>query len=379
MTKDIFKNLLLFCLGCAAAFLLLELFLVFYTPLAGRVRGSKIILFPYKRYVVENAKFPALEEHIVRSNNSLGLRGEEPPADYKEHLSVIAVGGSTTECFYLSDGRTWPELLGQRLERSFKRVWVNNAGMDGHSTFGHAVLLKDYLIELKPKAIIFLTGLNDMGLAQAGHYDKLLTGDGPRPLAARLFIKAAQKSRVIALAQIIYMHKPARKAGLVHAQLDLKAMNPVQAGAGVLAAMRARHAPFARAYGERLKGLIRTARENGIEPVLVTQPLLCGKGRDRATRVDLATLPTNDEFVNCGVRWEILELYNDEARSAAASEKATLSDIARNMPKDSRSFYDLSHFTAQGTEALAENVYRDICPAMAKLAPDDYKGGCPAR
>jgi len=57
LTKNIFKNLLLFCLGCAAAFLLLELFLVFYTPLAGRVRGGKIILFPYKRYVVENTKF----------------------------------------------------------------------------------------------------------------------------------------------------------------------------------------------------------------------------------------------------------------------------------------------------------------------------------
>ncbi|PIU19505.1 MAG: hypothetical protein COT18_07175, partial [Elusimicrobia bacterium CG08_land_8_20_14_0_20_59_10] len=61
------------------------------------------------------------------------------------------------------------------------------------------------------------------------------------------------------------------------------------------------------------------------------------------------------------------------------SEKVTLSDIARELPKDSRSFYDLCHFTAQGAEALAENVYRDICPAMAKLAPGDYKGGCPAR
>jgi len=379
LIKNFLKNLLLLCVGCAAAFLLLELFLVFYTPLASRVRGGKIVLFPYKRYVIENDKFPVMDKHIVRSNNSLGLRGDEPPADYKEHFSLIAVGGSTTEGFYLSDGKSWPEQLGRRFERSFTRVWANNAGMDGHSTFGHAVLLKDYLLALKPKALFFLTGLNDMGLASAGPYDELLTGDGPRPLASRLFIKAAQTSRTIALAQNIYMHAMARKAGLVHAQLDLKAMTPAQVGPEVLKAMRAKHAPFARAYAGRLKGLITTARQNGIEPVLITQPLLCGKGKDPATGVDLVLLPTNDEFVNCGVRWQVLEMYNDAARGVAAAEKTPLSDIAREMPKDSRNFYDLCHFTTAGAEALAENVYRDTCQAMAKLAPGDYKGGCPKR
>jgi len=378
LTKNIFKNLLLFCLGCAAAFLLLELFLVFYTPLAGRVRGGKIILFPYKRYVVENTKFPALEEHIVRSNNSLGLRGEEPPADYKEHLSVIAVGGSTTECFYLSDRKSWPEQLGLRLEKSFSNVWVNNAGMDGHSTFGHAVLLRDYLIGLKPRVIIFLTGANDLGLAGAGPYDRLLTGEGKRKLAARLFFKVLAHSRTLALAQNIYFYFVARKTGLAHSQTDFKIMKPVKAGPELVKTLRAEHAPFAEAYARRLKGLILTARQNGIVPVLATQPLLCGKGRDPETGTDLALLPTNDEFVNCAVKWEILELYNDAARRVAASEKVTLADAAEQLPKSSRNFYDIYHFTAPGAEALAEYIYKDICLAMSKLDPAGYKGGCPA-
>ena len=210
---------------------------------------------------------------------------------YKEHLSIIAVGGSTTECFYLSDGKSWPELLAPLLGKSFGRVWVNNAGMDGHSTFGHAVLLKDYLLGLKPRAIVFLTGLNDMGLAGAGPYDKLLTGEGDRPLAARLFLKAAAHSRTLALAQNIYLYSLAKKAGLAHSQMDLKSLKPVSAGPELAKTLRARHAPFVQAYALRLKALVSLSRQNGIEPVIATQPLLCGKGKDPETGTDLALLP----------------------------------------------------------------------------------------
>lgn len=377
MIKNFFKNLLLLFVGCVAAFLLLELFFAFYSPLATRVRGRKIILQPFKRYVVENDKFPALEKHIVRSNNSLGLRGAEPPADYKEHLSIIAVGGSTTECFYLSDGKSWPEQLAPLLEKSFRQVWVSNAGMDGHSTFGHAVLLRDYLVGLKPRVIIFLTGNNDMGLAGAGPDDMLLTG-GKRSLAARVLLNAAGYSRTLALAQNIYSYFVARNAGLAHSQIDFKMMMPVKAGPDLLKTQRARHAPFINAYTLRLKSLIDTSRQNGIEPVLATQPLMCGKGKDPETGTDLELMPTGDEFVNCAVKWQILEMYNDAARRLAALEKVTLADVAIQLPKSSRNFYDIYHYTAPGAEALAEYIYRDICPAMAKLAPADYKGGCPA-
>jgi len=362
----------------AGAVILLELSLRVYNPFGLRITGDKIVLFPYKHFVTENTKFDKIERRIVRSNNSLGFRGAEPPADFGNSLTVIAVGGSTTECFYLSDGKSWPERLGQQLEQSFNRVWVNNAGMDGHSTFGHAVLLRDYLIGLKPRVLVFLTGLNDMGLAEAGPYDRLLTGGGDRPLAARLFLKAAAMSRTLALAQNVYLYSRTKETGLAHSQLDLKSQVPVKAPQGLLKALRARHAPFAEAYALRLKALVRTARQNGMEPVLATQPMPCGKGTDPETGVDLALLPTGDEFVNCAVKWDILEMYNDAARRVAAEEKAPLADVAEQLPKDSRYFYDIAHFTDSGAAALAHYIYKDICPAMAKLAPANYKGGCPA-
>jgi lysophospholipase L1-like esterase len=73
----------------------------------------------------------------------------------------MAIGGSTTECFYLSDGKTWEDRLANKLRKDFKKVWVNNAGLEGHTTFGHLILLQDYIVKLKPKYILLLIGLND--------------------------------------------------------------------------------------------------------------------------------------------------------------------------------------------------------------------------
>lgn len=377
MTKDTLKNAALLGTGCLAAFLMLEGFLAFYGPLKTRVRGDSIILFPFKRYVIENDRFPKLEKHIVRSNNSLGFRGPEPRPAGDRALTVIAVGGSTTEGFYLSDGKTWPERLGEKLRVSFRGAWANNAGMDGHSTFGHRALLSSYLIKLKPRAVVFLVGLNDMGRSSAGRFDRQLTENTDRPLPARALVWAAARSRTAALVQNAFLHARAMKAGLGHGELDLAAMKTAVVPPAERAALLEKHAAAAAAYGERLAGLVELCRGNGIEPVLATQPLLCGEGKDPVTGADLELLALDGEFRNCGAHWAALKLYNAETRRVAAKYGAPLADLAARLPKDSRYFYDVSHFTAEGADLVAGLVYRDACGALAGLSPETYAGNCP--
>lgn len=368
------KNAALLGAGCLAAFLTLEGFLRVYGPLQTRVRGGDIILFPYKRYEVNNYRFPKLETRIVRSNNSLGFRGPELPADPSKTLTVIAVGGSTTEGFYLSDGKSWPERLGARLAASFDGAWVNNAGMDGHSTFGHEALLRAYIIKLKPRAVVFLTGLNDMGLSSASRFDLLLTENRERPLPARALVWAAGRSRVASLVQNLILYSRAIKAGLVHAELDLKTMKTADLTAERRAALLEAHAAGAAAYGRRLAGLAALCRENGIEPVFATQPLLCGSGNDPSTGADLERLAAGDKYANCAGQWAVLELYNAETRRVGRELGVSVSDLASSLPKDSRYYYDFSHFTAEGADRVAALVYADTCPRLARLSPETFKG-----
>ena len=62
-----------------------------------------------------------------------------------------------------------PDLAGSpgpKLSRDFTRVWINNAGLDGATTYRHLILLEDYVVKLQPKVVLFLVGINDVGAGE---------------------------------------------------------------------------------------------------------------------------------------------------------------------------------------------------------------------
>ena len=201
------------------ALAVLEVLLRVYNPLEIRFRPDRIVLPVHKRYVFDNTeKFPTkLAKTTIHTKNSLGFRGEAPPRDFRDYLTIITIGGSTTECFYLSDGRTWPDLLGQNLSREFNRVWVNNAGLDGATTYRHLILMEDYVVTLRPKVVLFLMGINDVGAGDIAAAEERRGHDLRHRWHALLY-----RSEVYALGQNLYRYFIAQSRGLHHTEIDLR-------------------------------------------------------------------------------------------------------------------------------------------------------------
>jgi hypothetical protein len=44
-------------------------------------------------------------------------------------------------------------------------------------------------------------------------------------------------------------------------------------------------------------------------------------------------------------------------------------DLAREFPKDSRDYFDLTHYTNRGAEKVAEIVYQQLEPYLARKFP----------
>ena len=86
---------------------------------AVRVPGSEVVMHP------EAGGLAGIEGTSIQRITSLGLRGRERAPD--DALSVLCVGGSTTACEYLSDGETWPDLLGKELSGSVGEPVVDAA------------------------------------------------------------------------------------------------------------------------------------------------------------------------------------------------------------------------------------------------------------
>jgi hypothetical protein len=153
--------------------ILLEILLRIYNPFGFKLKANTISLPVNQKEIITNKLNPKLDSLIILTRNSLGFRGPDTTQDFNKQLSIISIGGSTTACHFLNDDKAWPCLLGENLRNDFKNVWVNNAGFDGHSTFEHIVMLNDYVKKLRPKFIVFLTGVNDIENDGPSYFDKL--------------------------------------------------------------------------------------------------------------------------------------------------------------------------------------------------------------
>jgi GDSL-like lipase/acylhydrolase family protein len=344
---------------------LIEICLRIYNPLPFRVRGDRIVVPAGQVYQFDNSRTRKLDRVTHHTTNSLGFRGPEPPRDLSRRLSVLTVGGSTTECLFLSDGKTWTDVLARRVAAVNSEAWVNNAGLDGQSTYGHLILLRDYIVDLHPKYVLFLIGTNDVERGSATTFDAALT-PGQRGTAGAVVAFVAQHSDVAQVIQNLARSARAHRAGFGHSELDLATVRQVHFDESSIERVLAEHRErYLEGYRERVTALVDYCRDHDIEPVLITQPALLGDTRDRATGIDLAEVQVNGRG-NGRLEWRLLELYNGVTRAVGAARHVLIIDLARELPKDSRLFYDFLHFTNEGAEQVGDIVAREFLPHVAQ-------------
>jgi lysophospholipase L1-like esterase len=350
--------------------LVAELLLRLHNPIQSRVRGDRIVLLANRTYSIRNTTVPRLPPVITIHLNSLGFRGPEPPAPFSDALTIVAVGGSTTQSFFLSDGLTWPDRLAARLKPAFPSVWVANAGLDGHSTFGHLVLLEDYLIPLRPKVVVFLIGLNDVDRKDLSAYEleTVQRWSLASPMSALKSLAAHSElaSTLLNLARSFQAYQ----RGLINRPVDVRGRELLTVDSDALRRYVGGFSnPALAAYADRVNRLVDRSRAAGIEPVLITQPMLLGSGVDDATGVDLGRVRANAPGQSGAMYWRPLELYNDVVRRIGRERGALVIDLAHALPKSSMFFYDFTHYTAEGSDRVAQIVAEGLCPALAARVP----------
>jgi lysophospholipase L1-like esterase len=316
--------------------------------------GPWFDLRPYRKLRLE-PNLPGVAGPVTHSANKWGMRGEDPPADWDGAFTVITVGGSTTQCFYLDDTRAWPQVLQDRLRAACPRAWVGNAGLDGHSTRGHKLLMEAVIAKLRPDMVIFLVGVNDLALSvafgEAGSpWDESLArrirGGGLRGLFDRsrlLQILAAWKrvaegeTRVAVVNHARYVPKP------LEGPED--SLPPPERLSSL--------APFLR----NLDTLAARCRALGARPVFLTQPgLFSADPKWRAIQGGMSFLRTSRWHISAATEYRLLRVFNDSLLSRCAALKADCFDLAARIPHDSAYFYDDYHFTDRGARAVGEAV-----------------------
>jgi hypothetical protein len=332
-----------------------EIVLRIYNPVDLPQRGTQIVLPVNKRVIFENpVPNSRLDREIVVTYNSLGFRGPDPPVDWQSVYSIVTVGGSTTHGARQRDGLDWPSHVRTALAEEFENTWVNNAGLEGNSTIGHRFLLEQFLLRLRPRMVTFLLGVNDQGPYNQERFDARQRPD-EQPLVHRI----VARSELLSTLLVVWRLAHAQRMGLRHWEFDLSSMPVVDLASEDREGVLARHrAEYIEPYRERLTGLMRACKREGIEPVLITQPSFWGDGRDPRTGIEVGPLETLD--YSASLAGEVLDLYNETTREVARDEGVFLIDLAREIPLDSTYFYDWIHYTNEGSEMVGRAVARSL-------------------
>lgn len=314
--------------------------------------GPLLPLLPHSKMELHTSNLRGVSPVAMHSTNKWGLRGDEPPADWSKQYTIITIGGSTTQCFYLDDHKTWPYLLQGKLRDSYPGAWVGNGGLDGHSTRGHVVFMQEVVKRVNPNVVVLLVGVNDLGL--------LLDQDAK--LNGSVYERVGLKYRLLAssrLLQILYTWKRVlfdRVAVVDRSGYGSPEPQPLPEPENLTQVQEDLPSSL-QEYHANIEKIIQEARSLNIRVIFLTQPMLFDdtvywRGIEGA----FYWIKNSKGKLSAATFWKLLDLYNKELIRTCQLENVECFDLASAVPHSDLYFYDYVHFNEQGAELAAEKV-----------------------
>ncbi len=322
---------------------------------------------------------PGVSGPSVFRIDRLGFRStERPPAPL---LSVLALGGSTTECLYLDQSETWPALLQERLRATRDpTVWVANAGRSGRTTRDHVLQLRQLLVQ-PPRfdLLLLLAGTNDLASWLAGQApDPTPPGESPELLARAFDVLPLARTpggphRRTALWNLLDAahERFSRPPGMPQVEDEAAAIYATWRAHRRTAATRIERLPDGtaalHAFECQLAAIAELCQTLGVKLVLLTQPALWDErlpveleGRLWMGGVGDYQAQPGCAYYSAGALARGLALFDERMRRFAAARGLPCLDLARAIGSDPRCFYDDVHFSEAGARAAAEFLAREL-------------------
>jgi len=294
-------------------------------------------------------------ERIVYTRDARGLRGEY---GHPGGIDILAIGGSTTDELFVSDGKTWLDVLRERFAADGRPQVIVNAAVSGHTSYGHIEAFRRWLPRIKglrARYVLAYIGINDVMLEKPRKFDDFRLREYQKSSWYMVTSRSALMQLYRDVKNAVLAPRPDVRHGdgreLINAEW-LPVTDPPD-----LEAARRKHADLLAAYHDRLRVLSQLIREFGAEPIFVTQP----RGDYRLREGRLFGYRDKSGRVATGGYTEIA-LFNGETLRSCEVLEVTCIDLANAISFVNGDLYDAMHTTPQGSRRIAETLYPLLAP-----------------
>lgn len=267
-------------------------------------------------------------------------------------LTLLFLGGSTTECYWVDEASRFPPLAGKLLgERLDKRVNSLNAGVSGVNTLHMLFVLLSKVIPMRPDVVVLMENVNDVNMM-------LFTGSYWSRHRTRSVIEEEEsRGRLQLLGDTIRealfpgIAQRLEKSGLFKQNTD--------EFAGWRNIKRVRDDVDTREYEANLVTFAETCRTRGIIPVLMTQFNRLAEVPDEVTARNMRSFE-RDWGMGYASYKACLSGFNESVRRVARERGVLLIDLEARVPKQSRYLFDIVHLNTAGSELAAGIIAEEL-------------------
>jgi lysophospholipase L1-like esterase len=292
------------------------------------------------------------------TRDHFGLRGSCKDVS---HIEILTIGGSTTDQRWNSDGSTYQDVLQSLLsEKIGRQICISNAGVDGHSTFGHLKSFESWfsLINgLSPKYYLLYIGINDAGFRE-GPADGFDNAEVPHYSALRNIIR--QKSALYGLVVRLRNFSTRLVDNPIYAShLDYQFKEKDYVVSALTPGVEIKIAKNSDAFEKRLRAMLSHIRSRGALPICVSQPHLYAKKFEGKNR-GLERVFQHEKISYNGLDYEAsINALSKVMKTSCVESAGYFIDIGSKKFLD-EDFYNGVHMTNSGVRRLGEYLYEEF-------------------
>jgi len=271
-------------------------------------------------------------------------------------LSIVFLGGSTTECMFMDELNRFPYLVGAILEQETgKKINSYNGGLSGNNSLHAIDLLVNKVIPLQPRVAVFMENINDLStlLYQKTYWSK---NNVRAPLETLVKTKLVGKM----LKEMLIPNLNEAWRNFTKTVFTKEEDEFAQARGKKLTVDQA---ALAREFAMNLQIFVDICRDRGITPVLMTQGNRITDKPDPVVAVYIGRYG-QDTGISYRDFKALYDLFNDTIRQVGKKNGVMVIDLAREVPTDKEHLYDMVHFNDAGSRLAAKIIAAQLKPLV---------------
>ena len=258
-------------------------------------------------------------------------------------LTMVFMGGSTTETLFVDEDKRFPYLVGKLIaEKTGMKINSINAGRSSNHVIHNLNILINKMIPLNPDYIFLINNINDFYIMQIG--DKSYWNEHP---TRSLLVYNTQKEK-----QDLYVAiKGYTKKLIPHTYLRLqelkKKLKLTKENNENEIDQEFNFNEYSSEFEKAVTSFVRVCKSYNFKIVLMTQ----------ASRfTEIPSYSYSNEKISYSDFRKAHRLFNESIRNVAAKEKVGLIDLEQQIPQTKEYMYDLVHLNNSGSVLVAQQI-----------------------